>query len=143
MRKNSIKISFICVENAGRSQMAAAFAEEEKEKRDIDVTILMGGTYPAEKIHSNVIKVMEEKNIDMNEKKPRKITPEEVKNSNYAITMGCSVASVCPINWNGVNRDWELKDPGGLNIEEVRKIRDKIEQKVKDLFVEIENKYYS
>ena len=143
MRKNSIKISFICVENAGRSQMAAAFAEKEKEKRDIDVSILTGGTDPTERIHSNVIKAIDEKNIDIKEKKPRKITPEEVQNSNYAITMGCSAASVCPINWSGVNRDWELKDPGGLNIEEVRKIRDKIEQKVKDLFDEIENKHYS
>lgn len=134
-----MKIAFVCVQNAGRSQMATAFAEREREQRgaEDEIEILTGGTQPADHVHEEVVQVMQEKDIDLSEKTPREITPEELPETNYVITMGCSARDVCPGTWSGKTRDWGLDDPDGHDLDSVREIRDEIERHVSDLFDEL------
>lgn len=87
-----IRIAFMCVQNAGRSQMATAFAERERERRELEdrVTILTGGTHPAEHVHEEVIDVMDDAGFDLSDRTPREITTEELRSCDYVATMGCS-----------------------------------------------------
>lgn len=134
-----MKVAFVCVQNAGRSQMATAFAERERAQRGVEdeIEILTGGTQPADHVHEEVVQVMQEKDIDLSEKTPRDITPEELQETDYVITMGCSAQDVCPATWSGENRDWGLDDPDGQDLDSVREIRDEIERRVSDLFDEL------
>lgn len=134
-------IAFVCVENAGRSQMATAFAKREVKERNLDFDIIMGGTRPAEHVHPVVGKVMREKGFEIADKKPRKISPSELEDCGYVITMGCSAENVCPVGWGGESREWDLEDPKGKRLETVRKIRDTVEQHVKALFDELVEKH--
>lgn len=133
-------IAFVCVQNAGRSQMAVAFAEREVDRRGLDdhIELLTGGTRPAEHVHEEVIEAMEEIGFDSSHRTPREITFEETRDSDYVITMGCSADDVCPAGWAGENRDWDLEDPHGKPAGEVATIRDEIEARVKGLFDELE-----
>lgn len=133
-----LSVAFVCVQNAGRSQMATAFAEREKNRRQLDVEILTGGTDPADHVHPEVVEVMEERSIDLSDRSPREITPEELEDVDYVVTMGCSAEGVCPAGWNGENRDWDLEDPDGKDPETVRSIRDDIKRRVSILMDEIE-----
>lgn len=135
-----IQIAFVCVQNAGRSQMADAFGRQELEDRDLDdrVSIVTGGTRPAEHVHDEVIEEMGEIGVDLSDRTPREITFEETADSEYVITMGCSAEDVCPATWSGDSRDWDLDDPDGKPPEEVAAIRDEIERRVTELFDEIE-----
>jgi protein-tyrosine-phosphatase len=135
----SIGVAFVCVENAGRSQMAAAFAERELADRGLadDVAIVSGGTDPADHVHDVVLEAMAEVGLDLGDRQPREITPEELAAVEYAITMGCSADDVCPATWRGDARDWALDDPGGQDLETVREIRDEIRQRVDDLLDEL------
>ena len=135
---NSTTVAFVCVQNAGRSQMAAAFAERERKRRDSDVRIITGGTDPAEHIHPEVVEVMQEKGIDLSHRTPRAIGPEDLEDVKYVITMGCGAEDVCPVTWTGEARDWDLDDPDGQDPEDVRRIRDDIQQRVQSLFDEID-----
>jgi arsenate reductase len=129
-------IAFVCVQNAGRSQIATAFAEREREKRGLeDITIHSGGTYPADTVHDIAIEIMDEEGIDLSENVPQEITTEELKTCEYVATMGCSTLSL-PSEVDV--RDWDLDDPYGLNAAKARKIREKIKQRVTDLFDELE-----
>lgn len=134
-----IRIAFVCVQNAGRSQMAYAFAEQERDERGFhnEVELIVGGTNPANQVHSEVIEVMQASGIDLSERTPREVTAEELQDSDYVITMGCSADDVCPAGWGGENRDWGLHDPHGKSISEVTTIRDEIRDRVSDLFDEI------
>ncbi|WP_227374201.1 low molecular weight phosphatase family protein [Haladaptatus halobius] len=132
------RIAFVCVQNAGRSQMATAFAERERDARDLDVEIVTGGTDPADRIHEEVVEAMAEPNFDLARRTPREVTFEELRDCGYVVTMGCSATDVCPATWSGENRDWGLDDPEGKTPEEVRKIRDEIAVRVRELFDEIE-----
>ncbi|ELY53198.1 arsenate-mycothiol transferase ArsC [Natronolimnohabitans innermongolicus] len=136
-----MNVAFVCVQNAGRSQMAAAFAERERVNRTLEgeITVVTGGTQPAERVHEEVIDVMAEREIDLSERTPREITPEELRDCDYVVTMGCSAEGVCPATWSGENRDWGLEDPHGTGRETVREIRDEIETRVRDLFDELES----
>jgi arsenate reductase (thioredoxin) len=127
MSKPESTVAFVCVQNAGRSQMATAFAERERDHRNLTdvIHILTGGTQPADHVHPEVVTVMEEIGIDLSENTPRDITVGELQGSEYVITMGCSAQDVCPATWSGDNRDWGLDDPDGKPIKEVRKIREK------------------
>lgn len=138
-RAAHMKVAFVCVQNAGRSQMATAFAERERAQRGVEdeIEILTGGTQPADHVHEEVVQVMQEKDIDLSEKTPRDITPEELQETDYVITMGCSAQDVCPATWSGENRDWGLDDPDGQDLDSVREIRDEIERRVSDLFDEL------
>ncbi|RKD97144.1 arsenate-mycothiol transferase ArsC [Halopiger aswanensis] len=130
-------VAFVCVQNAGRSQMATAFAERERERRDADIDIVSGGTDPADTVHEEVVTAMGELGIDLSDRTPREITPEDLQDCEYVITMGCSAEGVCPATWSGENRDWDLTDPHGADEETVREIRDEIESRVEALFDEL------
>ena len=135
------KIAFVCVQNAGRSQMASAFAERERARRGAEwVEIVTGGTDPADRVHEEVVAVMGEQEIDLAERAPREVTVEELRECDYVVTMGCSAEDVCPATWAGENRDWGLDDPDGRNLDAVRAIRDEIEARVAALFDELERK---
>ncbi|MFW6104693.1 MAG: low molecular weight phosphatase family protein [Candidatus Bipolaricaulota bacterium] len=130
-------VAFICVQNAGRSQMAAAFTRKKIEENDLPVKVVSGGTDPADSVHDVVVEAMEEKGFDLSGNKPRRVEPEELMDCNYVLTMGCSAQGVCPATWEGIDREWNLDDPAEANLEKVRKIRDEIESRVDSLLKEI------
>ncbi|OYR54632.1 arsenate-mycothiol transferase ArsC [Halorubrum halodurans] len=133
------RIAFVCVQNAGRSQMAHAFAERELATRRLDgaVELVTGGTRPADHVHAEVVEAMAAVGVDLGDRTPREVTFEEIRASDYVITMGCSAEDVCPAGWAGENRDWSLEDPDGKSAETVARIRDEIERRVIALFDEI------
>ena len=135
------RIAFVCVQNAGRSQMAYAFAQQTVQRRDIrdEIDLLTGGTRPADHVHDEVVQAMDGVGIDIADRTPREITFEETQASDYVITMGCSANDVCPAGWAGENRDWDLDDPDGKSPAAVAAIRDEIERRVSDLFDELES----
>jgi len=133
-----IRIAFVCVRNAGRSQMSTAFAERERERRGLDgrIEILTGGTHPADQVHEEVIEVMDEAGFELSDRTPREITMEELQSCDYVATMGCSTLDVGEIGSDVDVRDWALDDPAGRDRERVREIRDEIERRVRDLLDE-------
>ncbi|SEV85851.1 arsenate-mycothiol transferase ArsC [Natrinema salifodinae] len=139
MSDTPTRIAFVCVQNAGRSQMAAAFAKRERDARALtdSVEIVTGGTRPADSVHDVVVDVMREEAIDLRDRTPREITPDDLRDCDYVITMGCSADGVCPATWSGDNRDWNLDDPHGADLETGREIRDEIEARVASLFDEL------
>ncbi len=90
------KLAFVCVGNAGRSQMATAFAE--RDQRNFDVDIVTGGTDPADHIHDEVIDVLREEGLDISDRTPREISPDDIRDVDYVITRGCSVDQFRPEN---------------------------------------------
>ena len=128
------RIAFVCVGNAGRSQLATAFAERERERRDLAVEIVTGGVDPADHIHDDVVAVLEEVGIDIGDRTPREITSESVADADYVVTMGCAVEAVTPENWNGEAETWDLEHPGGDDLEATRAQRDEIERRVQAFF---------
>ena len=134
-------VAFVCVQNAGRSQMAAAFARREAAERELDgeVEVITGGTRPADHVHGEVVRAMQAVDIDVGERTPREVTVGELRDSDYVVTMGCSAEDVCPAGWAGENRDWELEDPDGKPPERVAEIRDEVESRVSTLFDELES----
>ena len=136
MPTDSTKFGFVCVQNAGRSQMSTAFAEREQERRGLEdsVKILTGGTHPADRVHEEVVTVMGELDIDLSDRTPREVSTEELESCDVVATMGCSTLE---LDANSVEvRDWALDDPDGQDMERVREIRDDVEQRVKTLFDE-------
>jgi len=133
------RIAFVCVQNAGRSQMAAAFAERERDDRDAGdrIEIVTGGTRPADHVHEVVVEAMRELSVELGDRTPRGVTPDELRTVDLVVTMGCSASDVCPATWNGESRDWGLDDPHGQSLEDVRDIRDEIESRVAALFDEL------
>ena len=116
---------FVCLHNAGRSQMSAALWERAgHEARS-------AGTTPAERVHPEVVEVMNELGIDLSERKPQKITPELAEWADVVVTMGCG--DECPYIPGKRYVDWDLPDPKGLPIDEVRAIRDDIARRVTQL----------
>lgn len=135
-----MRIAFVCVQNAGRSQMATAFAERERARRNLDggVEIVTGGTMPADHVHESVVDAMQEEGIDLADRSPREITAEELGECDIVVTMGCSAEDVCPATFSGENRDWGLDDPDELDTDGVRRVRNEIDERVTALFDEIE-----
>lgn len=132
------RLGFVCVQNAGRSQMASAFAERERDRRNVAVDIVTGGTHPAESVHEEVIEVMREDGIDLGDRTPREITTEELESCTVVATMGCSSLDMSEAESNTEIRDWALDDPAGKEIETVREIRKEIEGRVRTLFDELD-----
>jgi len=130
MKKNL----FVCVENAGRSQMAEAFANHYGKGKLI---ALSAGVMLADRVHPVVVEVMKERGIDISMNQPRLLTMKMVEEADQIITMGCSVEKFCPAPLLKNVIDWGLEDPKGKPIEEVRKIRDEIETKILKLIAEI------
>jgi protein-tyrosine-phosphatase len=135
-----VRVAFVCVQNAGRSQMSAAFAERERERRGLGdgVEILTGGTRPADRVHGEVVEVMREVGIDLSDRRPRAISTAELESCDYVATMGCSTLEL-DAGASAVDvRDWALDDPDGQDLDRVRELRDEIAERVRDLFDEIE-----
>ncbi|ELZ15900.1 protein-tyrosine phosphatase, low molecular weight [Natrinema thermotolerans DSM 11552] len=132
-----IRIAFVCVQNAGRSQMSTAFAERERERRGLvdSLEILTGGTDPADEVHAGVIDAMAELEFDLSDRTPREVTTAELRSCDYVATMGCSTLELGDVDGVDV-RDWALPDPDGGDPEAVREIRDEIERRVAALFDE-------
>ena len=101
------------------------------------VEAISAGTMPSKEVNPLVIKVMQEKGIDISKNKPKQITAQMVQDADAIIVMGCSAQGFCPAPLLGKVVDWNIEDPKGKSLEEVREIRDKIEKKVKVLFSEI------
>lgn len=136
MPTDSTKFGFVCVQNAGRSQMSTAFAEREQERRGLEdsVEILTGGTRPADHVREEVVTVMDELDIDLSNRTPREVSTAELESCDVVATMGCSTLE---LDADSVDvRDWALDDPDGQDMDRVREIRDDIEQRVKALFDE-------
>lgn len=130
MSRNS-RILFVCIENAGRSQMAEAFGK----KYGLDCE--SAGTFPSAKVNPTVVEAMHEKGLELEGKTPREMTVEMVRKADLVVIMGCSIEEVCPrpiaVEMSKKIVDWGIDDPKGKPIEEVRAIRDTIEEKVKGL----------
>jgi arsenate reductase len=127
-------IPFVCVHNAGRSQMAKAFFNRAAQQAGISLKAESAGTEPAERVHPVVAEAMLESGIDIRETKPRLMTDDAVRRAQYVITMGCAVdAQACPALLLRDVEDWGLPDPAGKDMPEVRAIRDEVERRVADL----------
>jgi protein-tyrosine-phosphatase len=131
-----LKILFVCVENAGRSQMAEGFANHYGKGK---LTASSAGVMLADRVNPLVIEVMKEKGIDISKNKPKLLTTEMAQEADKIITMGCSVEKICPAPLLKNVVDWNLEDPKDKSIEEVRRIRDEIEKRVLKLISEIDN----
>ncbi len=124
------KILFVCVENAGRSQMAEAFANSYGKGKLIASS---AGNKPSDKINPVVVEAMKEKGIDISANTPKLITPQMTQDADLIVTMGCNDQGICPGPFFKPTEDWKLEDPKGKSIEKVREIRDEIEKRVKKL----------
>jgi len=125
-------ILFVCVHNAGRSQMAAGFARDLGGER---VRVLSGGSEPGDKINPMAVAAMAEDGIDISAAVPSILDVDDVRAADVVITMGCGDA--CPVFPGKRYEDWELTDPAGLPIEQVRPIRDEIRRRVAGLISEL------
>lgn len=126
-------VLFVCLHNAGRSQMAVAFLTR---LAGDTVEVRSAGTNPADAIHPTVVRVMGELGIDLTGRTPTALTTEAVEESDVVITMGCGDA--CPVFPGKRYLDWNLPDPAGRPLDEVRAIRDDIETRVRELLVELQ-----
>ncbi|SFG92736.1 Protein-tyrosine-phosphatase [Halopelagius inordinatus] len=135
MTDSEATFGFVCVQNAGRSQMSAAFAERERRRRGLEgrVEVRTGGTVPADAVHPEVVEVMREEDIDLSDRVPREVSEDELDSCDVVATMGCSTLE---LDADVEVRDWDLDDPHGRDVERVREIRDDIERRVAGLFDE-------
>lgn len=127
------RILFVCVENAGRSQMAEAFANRYGKDK---FAVSSAGNKPADKVNPVVVEVMKEKGIDISNNKPKMLTLSMTQDADLIVTMGCDDQGICPGPFFRPTIDWALEDPKGKPIERVREIRDDIERRVKKLIME-------
>jgi protein-tyrosine-phosphatase len=128
LAKTVPEVLFVCVHNAGRSQIAAAFTHALGEGR---VNVRSAGSTPASEINPAVVDAMNEVGLDLSHEFPKPLTDEVVEAADVVITMGCGDA--CPIYPGKRYEDWEIPDPAGATIEQVRMIRDQIRERVNDL----------
>jgi protein-tyrosine-phosphatase len=130
--KQQAEVLFVCVHNAGRSQMAAGLVKLRSGGR---VHVRSAGSAPGEEINPAVVEAMEELGVDMTEEFPKPLTDEVVRAADVVITMGCGDS--CPIYPGKRYEDWELEDPEGKDLSTVRKIRDEIDERVRRLIGEL------
>jgi arsenate reductase len=130
-----MNILFVCVGNSGRSQMAEALAKK------YGLNASSAGTMPAAEVNPTVVKAMGEKGIDISMSQPKPLTAGMITAANLVVTMGCSVQKVCPTPMFAKMQkkliDWNLEDPKGKPLDEVRRIRDDVERRVIELSVEL------
>jgi arsenate reductase len=126
-------ILFVCLHNAGRSQMSAALFERAAAGRH---TAMSAGTTPGERIHPEVVEVMRELDIDLVDRRPRLFTRELAEQADVVVTMGCG--DKCPFIPGKRYLDWDLSDPAGRPLEEVRATRDEIALRVRGLVAELD-----
>ncbi len=127
------EVLFVCVHNAGRSQMAAALLDHHAQGR---VQVRSAGSNPADQVNPAAVAAMDEMGVDMSKEFPKPLTDEVVQAADVVVTMGCGDA--CPVFPGKRYLDWELTDPAGRSVDEVRAIRDEIDARVRDLLAELE-----
>lgn len=132
MTETKPTVLFVCVHNAGRSQMAAGYLRALAGDK---VTVLSAGSAPGKQINPVAVAAMAEEGIDIASEQPKKLTDESVIESDVVITMGCG--DECPFFPGKRYEDWVLTDPAGLELEEVRPIRDEIKKRVETLLGEL------
>ncbi|MFR0638558.1 arsenate reductase ArsC [Arthrobacter sp. LS16] len=125
-------VLFVCVHNAGRSQMAAAYLQRLSEGR---IEVRSAGSAPADQVNPAAVQAMREEGIDLSAQTPKILTTAAVQASDVVITMGCG--DTCPIFPGKRYEDWTLDDPAGQGIEPVRKIRDEIRTRIEHLISEL------
>jgi protein-tyrosine-phosphatase len=128
-------VMFVCVHNAGRSQMAQGFLQHLAGDR---VEVRSSGTMPGDQVNPAAVEAMAELGIDISSATPKILTDEDVRASDYVITMGCG--DKCPFYPGKIYLDWVLEDPAGKGVESVRPIRDEIKILVENLVAEIDAK---
>ena len=126
------QVLFVCVHNAGRSQMAAGLLAQHAKDR---VEVRSAGSQPADQLNPAVVAAMQEVGVDLSQEFPKPLTDEAVRAADVVITMGCGDA--CPIYPGKRYEDWELDDPAGQPVETVRRIRDDIDARVRQLLAEL------
>jgi arsenate reductase len=126
------EVLFVCVHNAGRSQMAAALLDHHARGR---VSVRSAGSEPADRINPAVVAAMAEIGIDVSKEFPKPLTDDVVRSADAVVTMGCGDA--CPVYPGKRYLEWDLPDPAGRPIEEVRPIRDEIDRRVRTLLAEL------
>ncbi len=126
------EVLFVCTHNAGRSQMAAALLAHEAAGR---VRVTSAGSQPASQLNPAVVQAMAEIGLDLSREYPKPLTTGQVQAADVVITMGCGDA--CPIYPGRRYLDWNLPDPAGLSVEEVRPIRDEIRRRVRQLAADV------
>ncbi|WP_410534841.1 arsenate reductase ArsC [Streptomyces sp. KL2] len=126
-------VLFVCVHNAGRSQMAAAWLTHLAGDR---VEVRSAGSAPADEVNPAAVEAMREVGVDMSAEVPKVLTTEAVQASDYVITMGCG--DTCPVFPGKKYLDWKLEDPAGQGVEAVRPIRDEIRRRIEALIAEID-----
>ncbi|MCW2880714.1 MAG: arsC1 [Sphaerisporangium sp.] len=126
------EVLFVCVHNAGRSQMAAALLDHHAAGR---IRVRSAGSAPADSINPAVVTAMDELGLDLAKEFPKPLTSEAVRSADVVITMGCGDA--CPIFSGKRYLDWQLPDPAGKTIDEIRPIRDEIDHRVRELLAEL------
>jgi len=132
MHEDPVEVLFVCVHNAGRSQMAAGLLKLRSEGR---IQVRSAGSAPAEEINPNAVVALEELGVDMGEAFPKPLTDEVVRAADVVVTMGCGDA--CPIYAGKRYEDWDLDDPAGQDLETVRRIRDELDRRVQGLIAEL------
>ena len=132
MHEDTVEVLFVCVHNAGRSQMAAGLLKLRSEGW---IQVRSAGSAPAEEINPNAVVALEELGVDMGEAFPKPLADEVVRAADVVVTMGCGDA--CPIYPGKRYEDWELDDPAGQDLETVRRIRDELDRRVQKLISEL------
>jgi len=132
MSEDHPEVLFVCVHNAGRSQMAAGLLAKHAKGR---VTVRSAGSAPADAINAAVVEVMAEVGVDLSQEWPKPLSDGSVRAADVVITMGCGDA--CPIYPGKRYEDWELDDPAGRTVADVRSIRDEIDRRVQVLLAEL------
>ena len=131
-RKSKATVLFVCVHNAGRSQMAAGFLQNMGGDR---IEVLSAGSEPVDAVNPVAVQAMKEIGIDVSKERPKLLQVTAVKRADVVITMGCGDA--CPIFPGKRYEDWELDDPAGKTLEQVRQIRDEIGRRVERLIAQL------
>jgi arsenate reductase len=126
------EVLFVCIHNAGRSQMAAALLDHQAAGA---VRVTSAGSQPASQLNPAVVAAMAEIGLDISREYPKPLTPGQVQAADVVITMGCG--DTCPVYPGRRYLDWDLPDPAGLPLEEVRPIRDEIARRVRQLLTEL------
>lgn len=135
-KKPEKKILFVCVENAGRSQIAEGFFRKYAPK---GWAPLSAGSRPTPEINPLAVQAMNEVGIDISKQRPKELSEELIRSSLLKVSMGCIDQAECPAVFLGNFQDWGIEDPKDKPIEKVREIRDKIEAKVKELVKNLES----
>ena len=138
MAEHLPEVLFVCVHNAGRSQMAAGLLER---KGQGQVRVISAGSEPADRLNPAVVEAMDELGIDISAERPKKLEDGMIREADVVITMGCGDA--CPIYPGKRYEDWDLEDPSGKDLETVRGIRDRISQRVDALLRDLTGPDYA